>query len=86
MVFNKIFARIESLVDSNETVEDSIPCKSDILSLRECRKGDKSVSFAWGVLSVNRFGWIVWKSFSLYLFVAFTEMQRPRLGLVELYG
>lgn len=43
MIFNQIFSRIESLVDSTETVEDTLPCKSDILSLRECRKGDKAV-------------------------------------------
>ncbi|CAJ1953718.1 unnamed protein product [Cylindrotheca closterium] len=49
MVFNMIFSRIESLVDSTETVEDSIPCKSNILSLRECRKGDKSKCNALGL-------------------------------------
>jgi len=53
MAFNNLFARIESLVDSNETVEDSIPCKSDILGLRECRKGDKAKCSALGLDVLN---------------------------------
>ena len=46
MALNGLFARMESLINSDGEVDDGMPCKSDILDLRECRKGgDKGVSF-----------------------------------------
>ena len=44
MAMNRLFARIESLINSDGVIDEGIPCKSDILDLRECRKGeDKGV-------------------------------------------
>eukprot|EP00980_Cylindrotheca_fusiformis_P015681 scaffold4518_cov149-Cylindrotheca_fusiformis.AAC.16 len=56
MAFNRLFARMESLIDNDEQVEDSIPCKSDLLNLRECRKEDKGVRFALAGKKCNALG------------------------------
>ena len=46
MAMNRLFARIESLINSDGVIDEGIPCKSDILDLRECRKGeDKGVGY-----------------------------------------
>ena len=46
MALNGLFARMESLINSDGEVDDGMPCKSDILDLRKCRKGaEKGVSF-----------------------------------------
>jgi len=42
MAFNRLYKQIETLIRTDDEVADSIPCKSDILSLRECRKGGKT--------------------------------------------
>ena len=44
MAFNRLYKHIETLIRTDEPVGDNIPCKSDILGVRECRKGGK-VSF-----------------------------------------
>jgi hypothetical protein len=45
MSFNRLMEHVDSLVKGEAEVEDKIPCKSDILSLRECGKGgDPKVS------------------------------------------
>lgn len=41
MAFNKLYKQIESLVQNDGDVADSIPCKANILGVRECRKGGK---------------------------------------------
>ncbi len=41
MAFNRLYKHIESLLQTDDDVADSIPCKADILSVRECRKGGK---------------------------------------------
>ena len=41
MAFNRLYKHIESLIQTDDDVGDSIPCKADILSVRECRKGGK---------------------------------------------
>lgn len=46
MAMNRLFARMESLINSDGVIDEGIPCKSDILDLRECRKGeDKGVGY-----------------------------------------
>lgn len=42
MSLNKLYKQIENLIGNNEDVADSIPCKANVLSVRECRKGDKA--------------------------------------------
>lgn len=42
MAFNKLYKHIENLIQNDEEVADSTPCKADILSVRECRKGGKA--------------------------------------------
>jgi len=39
MAFNSLLSHVASLITSEANVDDSIPCKSDILSLRDCVKG-----------------------------------------------
>mmetsp|Transcript_100975 Transcript_100975/g.290439 ORF Transcript_100975/g.290439 Transcript_100975/m.290439 type:complete len:242 (+) Transcript_100975:41-766(+) len=39
MAFNSLLAHVSSLITSDANVGDSIPCKSDILTLRDCVKG-----------------------------------------------
>mmetsp|Transcript_66977 Transcript_66977/g.193545 ORF Transcript_66977/g.193545 Transcript_66977/m.193545 type:complete len:242 (+) Transcript_66977:58-783(+) len=39
MAFNSLLAHVASLVTSEGEVDDSIPCKSDVLTLRDCVKG-----------------------------------------------
>lgn len=41
MAFNKLYKHVEGLVTNDEEVADSVPCKADILGVRECRKGGK---------------------------------------------
>ena len=41
MSFNRLYKHVENLIQNDEDVADSIPCKADILSLRKCRKGGK---------------------------------------------
>ena len=41
MAFNKLYKHIEGLIQNDDDVADSVPCKTDILSVRECRKGGK---------------------------------------------
>ena len=42
MAFNRLYKHIETLVrNDDEEVADNIPCKTDILSIRECRKDGK---------------------------------------------
>ena len=41
MALNRLYKHIENLIQNDEDVADSIPCKADILSVRECRKGGK---------------------------------------------
>jgi hypothetical protein len=42
MAFNRLYKHIETLVrNDEEEVADNIPCKADILSIRECRKDGK---------------------------------------------
>lgn len=42
MAFNRLYKNIENLVRTNDEVADNIPCKADILNIRECRKDEKS--------------------------------------------
>mmetsp|Transcript_25794 Transcript_25794/g.70875 ORF Transcript_25794/g.70875 Transcript_25794/m.70875 type:complete len:238 (-) Transcript_25794:148-861(-) len=42
MAFNKLFKHIEGLIQNDDEVNDSVPCKADILTVRECRKGGKA--------------------------------------------
>mmetsp|Transcript_6236 Transcript_6236/g.15175 ORF Transcript_6236/g.15175 Transcript_6236/m.15175 type:complete len:237 (-) Transcript_6236:1384-2094(-) len=42
MAFNRLYKHIESLIQTDDDVADNIPCKADILSVRECRKGGKA--------------------------------------------
>lgn len=45
MAFNGLLSHIASLVTSDAEVADSVPCKSDVLTLRDCVKGaSKEVS------------------------------------------
>lgn len=41
MAFNRLYKHIETLIRTDEAIADEIPCKADILSVRECRKDDK---------------------------------------------
>jgi len=38
MAFNRLYKHIENLIQNDDDVADSTPCKADILSVRECRK------------------------------------------------
>jgi len=42
MALNRLYKHIENLIQNDEDVADSIPCRADILSVRECRKGGKA--------------------------------------------
>jgi len=42
MAFNRLYKHIEGLIQNDDDVADSVPCKADILSVRECRKGGKA--------------------------------------------
>jgi len=42
MAFNRIYKHIENLVRNDDEVADNIPCKVDILNIRECRKDGKA--------------------------------------------
>jgi hypothetical protein len=43
MAFNRLYKHIETLVrNDDEEVADNIPCKTDILNIRECRKDGKA--------------------------------------------
>jgi hypothetical protein len=39
MAFNSLLAHVASLITSEANVDDSVPCRSDVLSLRDCVKG-----------------------------------------------
>jgi hypothetical protein len=39
MAFNSLLAHVASLITTEANVDDSVPCKSDVLSLRDCVKG-----------------------------------------------
>jgi hypothetical protein len=41
MAFNRLYKQIETLIRTDDEVADDIPCKTDILRVRECRKGGK---------------------------------------------
>ena len=41
MALNRLYKHIEDLIQNEEDVSDLIPCKADILSVRECRNGGK---------------------------------------------
>jgi len=42
MAFNRLYKHIENLIQTDDEVADSVPCKADILSVRECRKNGKA--------------------------------------------
>jgi len=42
MAFNRIFKHIENLIRNDDEVADNIPCKVDILNIRDCRKNEKA--------------------------------------------
>lgn len=42
MALNRLYKHIEDLIQNEEDVSDLIPCKTDILSVRECRNGGKA--------------------------------------------
>jgi uncharacterized short protein YbdD (DUF466 family) len=42
MALNRLYKHIENLIQNDEDVADSITCKADIQSVRECRKGGKA--------------------------------------------
>jgi len=42
MAFNRIYKHIENLIRNDDEVADNIPCKVDILNIRECRKDGKA--------------------------------------------
>mmetsp|Transcript_15928 Transcript_15928/g.36881 ORF Transcript_15928/g.36881 Transcript_15928/m.36881 type:complete len:238 (+) Transcript_15928:162-875(+) len=42
MALNRLYKHVENLIGNNEDVADSIPCKANILSVRECRTGGKA--------------------------------------------
>ena len=46
MAFNRLYKNIENLVRTNDEVADNIPCKADILNIRECRKDEKVRKFS----------------------------------------
>jgi hypothetical protein len=39
MAFNSLLAHVASLITNEANIDDSVPCKSDVLSLRDCVKG-----------------------------------------------
>ncbi|KAG7363613.1 hypothetical protein IV203_026974 [Nitzschia inconspicua] len=41
MAFNRLYKHIETLIRTDDEIADNIPCKADILSVRECRKDGK---------------------------------------------
>lgn len=41
MAFNRLYKHIEKLIITDDEIGPSVPCKTDILGLRECRKGGK---------------------------------------------
>lgn len=41
MALDRLYKHVEDLIQNNEDVTDSIPCKADILSVRDCRNGGK---------------------------------------------
>jgi hypothetical protein len=43
MAFNRLLAHVGKLVKSDDEIDSTIPCKTDILGLRECMKGDVKV-------------------------------------------
>mmetsp|Transcript_28489 Transcript_28489/g.69340 ORF Transcript_28489/g.69340 Transcript_28489/m.69340 type:complete len:239 (-) Transcript_28489:53-769(-) len=42
MAFNRLYKKIETLIRTEDAVPSDIPCKSGILSVRDCRKGGKA--------------------------------------------
>jgi hypothetical protein len=49
MAFNRLFNAMGKLVETEVEIPDKMPCKSEILALRECvkSKGGVSSSYAW---------------------------------------
>ena len=54
MAFNRLYKKIETLIRTEDAVPSDIPCKSDILSVRDCRKSGKVSSFFVQILIYSR--------------------------------